>query len=222
MVMQWSWSVALALAARACFGRRERFDPANEDVYLPRVVNESAAELAEAARGRFEALASVAEEMRCRAPVVGHKRSGFGSYLRILCHEAEASLARGMIPEPLLQHELLSSGSGRVGRGVGSEACGRRELSSCVVASRFAHLASKPLCRDVGGKSRESVAEPERGSCFLRSREGGVPGRVFGSCRSMPPRARKTVDEYATWASRNEFWSSAALFSALLRPRASG
>ncbi|KAH8047140.1 glycoprotein 6-alpha-L-fucosyltransferase [Aureococcus anophagefferens] len=100
----------------------------------------------------------------------------------------------GRVPEPLLQHELLAAGGGRVESG--GAACGRRELSGCVVESRFA--AAPP----------QAAAAPQRGR--------KPPSELGRAARG----ARAAVDAWRAWAAAHEFWSSAALFGAAPpRPR---
>ena len=184
-----------ALAVVALRAAAQPFAPELSHRYLPRTLNASAARPAADAAARLDALVAASGGLGCRSPLAGHRRSGFGSYLRILCHEAELSLLRGRVPEPLLQHELLAASGGRVESG--GAACGRRELSGCVVESRFAAAAAgKPPC-----------APPRRGR--------KPPSELGRAARG----ARAAVDAWRAWAAAHEFWSSAALFAGLLRPR---
>ncbi|KAH8051489.1 hypothetical protein JL722_10660 [Aureococcus anophagefferens] len=106
-----------ALAVVALRAAAQPFAPELSHRYLPRTLNASAARPAADAAARLDALVAASGGLGCRSPLAGHRRSGFGSYLRILCHEAELSLLRGRVPEPLLQHELLAAGGGRVESG---------------------------------------------------------------------------------------------------------
>ena len=192
----------VALRASWCSGQRDgvAFDPENAARYLPPTLNATAGPEVAEALGRFEALVASAGEMRCASPLPGHKRTGFGSYLRILCHEAELSLARGRVPEPFLLHDSLSSGAGRVESG--GPACGRRELGACVFASRFAAAAAgKPACAEPPAAARRRKKPPNE-----RGRAGAG--------------AKRAVAAWEAWAGRHDFWSSAAVFAALLRPLA--
>ncbi|KAH8055604.1 hypothetical protein JL722_7941 [Aureococcus anophagefferens] len=153
-----------ALAVVALRAAAQPFAPELSHRYLPRTLNASAARPAADAAARLDALVAASGGLGCRSPLAGHRRSGFGSYLRILCHEAGCRPAGR--PEPLLQHELLAAGGGRVESG--GAACGRRELSGCVVESRFA--AAPP---QAAGRSAARPQAAER----ARPRGAGRAGR---------------------------------------------
>ena len=84
-----------ALAVVALRAAAQPFAPELSHRYLPRTLNASAARPAADAAARLDALVAASGGLGCRSPLAGHRRSGFGSYLRILCHEAELSLLRG-------------------------------------------------------------------------------------------------------------------------------
>ncbi|KAH8086218.1 hypothetical protein JL720_7423 [Aureococcus anophagefferens] len=162
-----------ALAVVALRAAAQPFAPELSHRYLPRTLNASAARPAADAAARLDALVAASGGLGCRSPLAGHRRSGFGSYLRILCHEAELSLLRGRVPEPLLQHELLAAGGGRVESG--GAACGRRELSGCVVESRLAAApASRPSRPRGAAASRRASSAARRGRAGRRRRLAGL------------------------------------------------
>jgi hypothetical protein len=174
------------------------YDPENQATYLPTTYDEKADDLATHARHLFDRAARAASTARCRAPVAGHKRSGFGSYLRILAHEAEDLLIRGRAPTPLLQHALLEQGVGNVGDG---RPCAKKQLSSCVFHDAFVEAKSLPIC---------PCANPNPVNC-RGERHRALPYK--------DGEAKRAVEDWRRFAETYPFWASSALFSAVLRPQ---
>ncbi len=186
------------------------YDPENQATYLPATYDEKADSLQTHARHLFERAARAASRARCRAPVAGHKRSGFGSYLRILAHEAEDLLIRGRAPTPLLQHALLEKGVGSLGDG---RPCAKQQLSGCVFHDAFAGAKALPVC---------ACANPNPVNCRgerVRA-ERAAPRSTYH--RALPyedGEAKRAVEDWRRFAETYPFWASSALFSAVLRPQ---
>lgn len=186
----------LLVAAAATAYAPAGYDPENRATFLPPTFDESVGPLAAHAHHLFARAARAAAAAPCRAPVAGHRRSGFGSYLRILAHEAQKLLEGGRAPTPLLQHALLDKGVGPLGD---SGACAKGHLSGCVFRDAFADASHLPPC---------ACAAPDPVRCRK------VPLKPYADGQ-----ARRAVEDWRRFGEAYPFWASSAVFSATLQPQ---